>query len=349
MKSFDRTQARQNRRGAMLILIVITIVVLLVGAMFSVDVAYMHVVRAELRTATDAAARAGASTLAREQNRSRAIAAATEYASKNEVAGRGLTLSLSDIEVGGFEPVGNRLKFITNARQLSAVRVQGRRDASSPDGTVPLFFGRAFQVNRFGPTESATSAANVRDVALVLDISGSMNERMGRITRLQALQRAVGVFLDELSLSSPLAQVSLSVYSTGAAQVVPLTQDLGTVRTAVSSLQANGATAIGLGLQTGVNSLLRDPLTRPFAVKTVIVMTDGQHNAGPSPITTVASAVAAQHTVHTVTFSPAANQQLMRSVAQATEGGRHFHANDDTDLTQSFRTIARNLSVVLID
>ena len=349
MKNFERKQARQNRRGAMLILIVVTIVVLLIGAMFSVDVAYMHVVRAELRTATDAAARAGAATLARAQNRNQAIAAAREYASKNEVAGRGLTLSLGDIQLGGIQPSGNRLQFVPNARQLSAVKIQGRRDAGSPDGTVPLFFGRAFQVNQFGPTESATSAANVRDVALVLDVSGSMAERMGRVTRLQALQRAVGVFLDELSLSSPLAQVSLSVYSTGAAQVVPLTQNLGTVRTAVSTLQPNGFTAIGLGLQTGVNSLLRDPLTRPFAVKTIIVMTDGQHNAGPSPIVTVASAVAAQQTVHTITFSPDANQQLMRSVAEATEGGRHFHANDDTDLTQAFRTIARNLSVVLID
>lgn len=333
----------------MLILIVVTIVVLMIGAMFSVDVAYMHVVRAELRTATDAAARAGAATLARAQNRNQAIAAATEYASKNEVAGRGLTLSASDIQVGGIQPNGNRLQFVPNSRQLSAVKILGRRDAGSPDGTVPLFFGRAFQVNQFAPTESATSAANVRDVALVLDISGSMAERMGRVTRLQALQRAVGVFLDELRLSSPLAQVSLSIYSTGAAEIVPLTQNLNTIRSAVSTLQPNGFTAIGLGLQTGVNSLLRDPLTRPFAVKTIIVMTDGQHNAGPSPIVTVASAVAAQQTVHTITFSPDANQQLMQAVAEATEGGRHFHANDDTDLTEAFRTIARNLSVVLID
>lgn len=349
MKNFESNKSRQNRRGAMLILIVVTIVILLIGAMFSVDVAYMHVVRAELRTATDAAARAGASTLARAQNRNQAIAAATEYASKNEVAGRGLTLTRSDIELGGIEPNGSRLRFVPNASQLSAVKIQGRRDRGSPDGTVPLFFGRAFQVNQFGPTESATSAANVRDVALVLDVSGSMSERMGRVTRIQALKQSVGVFLDELSLSSPLAQVSLSVYSTGAAQVVPLTQNLGTVRSAVSTLQANGFTAIGLGLRTGVNSLLNDPLTRPFAVKTVIVMTDGQHNTGPSPIVTVASAVAAQHTVHTITFSPDANQQLMRSVANATEGGRHFHANDDTDLSEAFRTIARSLSVVLID
>jgi hypothetical protein len=78
-------------------------------------------------------------------------------------------------------------------------------------------------------------------------------------------------------------------------------------------------------------------------------MTDGQHNTGPSPLVTVANAVANNHTVHTITFGPEANQSLMRSVAQATNGGLHFHANTPEDLLQAFRTIAKNLSVVLID
>ena len=65
-----------NRRGAMVVLIAVTIIILLIGAMFSVDVAYMHVVKAELRTATDAAARAGAATLARTQDANRAVLAA---------------------------------------------------------------------------------------------------------------------------------------------------------------------------------------------------------------------------------------------------------------------------------
>lgn len=342
-------RGRENRRGAMLILILVTLVILLIGAMFSVDVAYMHVVRAELHTATDAAARAGAATLARSQNRLSAVTAAREFAAKNEVAGKGLLLSNADIEVGGVMANGAKLAFDARSRQLAAVRVNGRRDAGSLDGTVPLFFGRAFNVNNFAPTESATGAANVRDVALVLDVSGSMSEPMGRVTRLQALQLAVFAFLDELSRSSPLGQVSLTVYSTGATEVVPLTQNMSTIRRAVAALQPSGFTAIGAGLLTGVNSLKNDPLSRAFAVKTVIVMTDGQHNAGPSPLTTVTAAVAAQQTVHTVTFSQDANQSLMKSVAEATQGGKHFHANDVTDLADAFKTIAKNLSVVLID
>ncbi|MFO0941663.1 MAG: vWA domain-containing protein [Pirellulales bacterium] len=353
MNSFHQSSrsriGRKSRRGAMLVLIIITLVVLLVGAMFSIDIAYMHVVRAELRTATDAAARAGASTLARNQSTANAITSAKNFAAKNAVAGKGLTLSSGDIELGGIRANGSKLDFVLGSKQLAAVRVHGHRDSGSIDGTVPLFFGRAFNLNTFAPSESATSAANVRDVALVLDVSGSMEIPMGSVTRLQALQRAVSVFLDELGRSSPLVQVSLSVYSTGSVEVVPLTQNLNTVRNSVSQLQAFGTTAIGLGLQSGVNSLKNDPLTRPFAVKTVIVMTDGQHNTGPSPLITVSQAVAAGFTVHTITFSPDANEQLMQAVANSTQGGQHFHANDGTDLTDAFRSIAKNLSVVLIN
>jgi Ca-activated chloride channel homolog len=338
-----------NRRGAMVVLIAVTLVILLIGAMFSVDVAYMHVVRAELRTATDAAAKAGAATLARTQDSSKAISATKEYARKNAVASQGLGLANSDIELGGVLPTRNRFDFIPGKRPLTAVRVNGRRDQGSIDGTVSLFFGKAFNVHDFTPTQMATGAANVRDVALVLDISGSMAADMGRITRLRALQNAVDVFLDELARSSPLAQVSLSVYSTEAKPLLPLTSDLQAIRRTVARFQADGFTAIGLGLQTGVRSLLRDPLTRPHAAKNIIVMTDGQHNTGPSPLQTVRDAVAANHTVHTVTFSPDANRALMQSVAEATDGGQHFHANDGRDLSSVFRTIAKNLSVILID
>ncbi|MEC8555686.1 MAG: pilus assembly protein TadG-related protein [Planctomycetota bacterium] len=49
--------ARDDRGGAMLVLVAVVLAIILVGTVFSVDVAYMHMVRAELRIATDAAAR----------------------------------------------------------------------------------------------------------------------------------------------------------------------------------------------------------------------------------------------------------------------------------------------------
>ncbi|MCU0712459.1 MAG: VWA domain-containing protein [Pirellula sp.] len=342
-------KASRKRRGAMVILLAVVMILLFIGTIFSVDTAYIHMIRAELRTATDAAARAGASTLSRTQDAGPARTAAIAYAAKNRVAGKNLTIRPDQINLGSIRSAGQKIEFVPGANPLVAVRVQGRRDDSSPDGNVTLFFGQLLNVSRFQPRITSTSAANVRDVALVLDISGSMAAPLGSGTRISALKSAVNVFLDELSDSSPLAQVSLSVYSTTSFPITQLTDDFSLIRTQVAALPANGFTAIGLGLRTGINSLRSDPNTRPFAAKTVILMTDGIHNMGVNPMVTVRDAVANNMTVHTVTFSSDANQSLMRNVARATQGGLHFHADDANDLNQVFRDIAKNLAVVLIE
>ena len=63
------------RRAAMLVLIAVTLPLFLIMAAFTVDVAWMQLVRTELRTATDAAARAGAKELGLSQNETTARAA----------------------------------------------------------------------------------------------------------------------------------------------------------------------------------------------------------------------------------------------------------------------------------
>ncbi|MCA9134033.1 MAG: VWA domain-containing protein, partial [Planctomycetales bacterium] len=111
-----------HRRGAMMILVAATIIILLVGAVFSVDVAYMHMVRAELRTATDAAARAGSETLARTQDPAQARVAAAAIAEQNQVAGNGLSLAPGDIEVGSLRPTAGRFDFVPDVSPFTAVR-----------------------------------------------------------------------------------------------------------------------------------------------------------------------------------------------------------------------------------
>ncbi|QDV25015.1 VWA domain-containing protein [Aureliella helgolandensis] len=339
-----------NRRGAMLILVAAVLVILLVGAVFSIDVAYMHMVRAELRTATDAAARAGSEVLSRTQDTDLARATAANIALQNIVAGEGLVLEADDIEIGGVQRNANgRLDFLSNQAPFNAVRVNGRREDSSVNGSVRLFFARLFTPEPFQPVQSATAAASVMDVALVLDVSGSMSTRSGGVTRIQALKDSVNVFLDEIERSSPHVIVSLSTYSTTAQKLIPLTSNFASIRARVATFNANGLTAIGNGLLTGSNSLTQDANRRDFAAKVIIIMTDGQQNTGPSPATTVNTAVARGQTVHTITFSSGANQNLMRQVAQATVGGIHIHADDAADLAAAFEEIARTLSVTLID
>ncbi len=332
-----------------MILVAISIIILLVGAVFSVDVAYMHMVRAELRTATDAAARAGSEELARTQDPAAARAAAVAIAEQNNVAGNGLSLSAGDIQIGSLQSSAGRFSFVPDVGPFTAVRVVGRRDSGSTDGPVSLFFAKVFSTNQFEPVQAATASANVRDVALVLDVSGSMAGFIGPGSRLDALKAAVNIFLDEVSVSSPNTQISLTAYSTTPFKILPLTPNFAAIRSAVDAFYPLNYTAIGDGLVMGSDSLAFDPLTRPSAFKTIIVMTDGQHNTGPSPDVTVATAVARGQTVHTITFSPDANKTLMQTVAASTQGGIHIHADDAADLAAAFRAIARTLAVTLVE
>ena len=89
-----------TRTGAMLPLLSVTIVILFVACVLAIDIARIHVTRSELRTATDAAARAGVEALGREQNVQAAIDAALAVAQQNVVAGNGLTLSPDNILFG---------------------------------------------------------------------------------------------------------------------------------------------------------------------------------------------------------------------------------------------------------
>ncbi len=181
--------------------------------------------------------------------------------------------------------------------------VNGRRDATARDGEVGLFFSRLFSTDSFAPNETAISASSVRDVALVLDVSGFIHRRTRGGTKLTALKKAVRVFLAEIRVSSPSTRVSLAVYSSNVSKMVNLTPDFDAVQNVVDGLRARGLTAVGTGLVMGSDSLLNDPLQRAFAAKTVIVITDGNHNRGPRPDRTVATAVSRGQQVHTITFS----------------------------------------------
>ncbi len=78
--------------------------------------------------------------------------------------------------------------------------VKDQRDATARDGEVELFFSRLFQ-RTASPSATAIPAKSVRAVALVLDVSGSMNRRTITGTRLTALKKAVRVFLSEIRVS----------------------------------------------------------------------------------------------------------------------------------------------------
>lgn len=336
---------RSNRQGAMLPFIAVAIIILFVACAIGIDIARMHVTRSELRTATDAAARAAMEALSREQNQQSAVEAALAVANLNAVAGNGLDLEIDNIVFGtNFPNDDGSFTFQPNGPIVNAVRVLGSRQSDSPDGSVGMFFGGLFGTDNFEPVQSATAMRLDRDIALVLDKSGSM----GVAGRFPALLNAVDVFLGRLNQSIPDERVSLTVYDTNPQKLVNMTSNTGAIQAAINRQTPGGFTGIGRALQVGLDSIQNDPGVRPFALKSVILMTDGRQNRGVGPEVIADQAARLGITVHTITFSNGANQALMREVAEKT-GGIHLHAENNQDLIEAFEEIANVLQVLLTE
>ncbi len=360
----------------MAVLIAITLPLVLIMVAFAVDVAWMQLVRTELRTATDAASRAGAKALSLQQTESAARAAAKDAAQRNLVAGVPLQVIDAEIEIGlGRQTSRNsRFAFTPGGSQLNAVRVTGNRTASSAGGPVALFLGNVFGVPDFQPSNVATSTQLDRDICLVVDRSGSMMRgAVGRavpggacqpphptLSRWGALDTAVTGFLNELDNTAQLEQCGLVSYSSAGSRCgfTFTTSDINArldfnfqpVRdemTRMGSRAVAGLTNIGAGIDNGI-TVLTDARVRPFALRTMVVMTDGRHNTGPEPVLSARRAANENITIHTVTFSSEADIARMQAVAGAT-GGQHFHAPDAAALEQIFRQIAATLPVLLTE
>jgi Ca-activated chloride channel homolog len=358
----------------MMVLVAICLPLCLIMAAFAVNVAWMQLTRTELRTATDSAARAGAKSLSLFQDQAAAIAGAKAAAKRNEVAGSGLAINDADVEVGiSKQSVStSRFVFTPGGTQLNAVRVTGRRTKGSAAGAVNLLFSGVMSVKVFQPVESATATQLDRDICLVLDRSGSMAEaaeakKGGKkpaacappdaASRWADLQFAVGQFLNELDKSPQTEAVAMASYGSDMKacgityHVSDINSDLVTDYTPIRSELArignnpiNGRTNISAGLDDGVK-VLTGSRARKFAVKTMILMTDGLQNEGRPALQAAQDAAKKNITIHTITFSDDADQQGMIKVAQAA-GGQHFHAPNREELTAIFKEIAATLPVL---
>ncbi len=388
-------------------------------AAFCVNLAHMQLTRTELVVATDAAARAGGRAFSEEQTTDAAKAAAVATALMNTVDGMPLQLRPEDganeIEFGATsQPGGNGTRYLftkvptsqvdANGVIASAVRVNGRRDASSLGGVIPLVFPKSFGSEYFSPVQDSVAMQVDRDISLVLDRSGSMDwldwpegvtpfnlgvfeaaRQAGILTKYygywyyingndqsslerwawdnyydfedpyvvkwEALKDAVQAFMNVLDETPQTEQIGVASYSTWATRDTWLNEDFSVATNKINTLQAVGGTGIGRGMREGIKHFIAGNAqnVRPFASKTMVVMTDGNENQGESSLS-VAQEFSGMYNlvVHTVTFGSDANQSTMRDVAHEC-GGNHYHAENAAGLVAVFEEIANNLPTILTE
>jgi len=171
----DFRSSPHSRRGAAHVLVAAMMMVFIIAAALTVDVSYMQLIRTELRTATDAAAKAGTEALIRTQDSDTAIAEAVRYAGLNTVGGSSFVITNNDVSLGRVVPgQGGKWNFVEGGTPLNAVRVDGRVGGGGATAAKPLFFGPALGVSDFSTSHKSTAAKQEVEIVLCLDRSGSM-------------------------------------------------------------------------------------------------------------------------------------------------------------------------------
>lgn len=248
----------RRRRGAALVLVAGSLVVLLAMAMFSVDVAYIQLTRTQLRAATDSAAKAGVDKLGQSQDVDQGIQAAIDMAAMNTVAGRPLHITKNDIEVGRSDrQADGTWKFVPNGKPYSAMRVSSEMSEGNKNGAINLFFAGIFGSSKFTPEKISTAAHLDQEVCLVLDRSHSMCFDLSGVdwvyppgtpgppssvqfaphptkSRWAALTGAVDSYLDIVSKTAPTPRVALVTWASDITKDSLEYQLTGLVSSAVS-------------------------------------------------------------------------------------------------------------------
>ena len=192
-------RSSHNRRGSITALTAVLLPVLLLLSVFSLNVAYMQLTRTELKVATDAATRTAGRAMSEYQDVNEAIRLGKNTAQRNKVGGKRFLLRNRDIEFGWSQRTNNGYgrydfsKVSTQAvqnqtAQSNAVRIWGKRDASSRSGKVDLLFKGFNEFSTFEPITSSVSTQVDRDIALIIDRSGSMGWSNENLTQYRSRQ-----------------------------------------------------------------------------------------------------------------------------------------------------------------
>jgi Ca-activated chloride channel family protein len=194
------------------------------------------------------------------------------------------------------------------------------------------------------------------DIAIVLDISGSMAALDFEPNRLGAAKQVIQEFIRQRQYD----RIGLVIFATEAFSQVPPTLDYQVLEHVLEDTQVSwdigldSGTAIGLGLANGAN-MLRDSEADS---RVIVMLTDGANNSGQiDPITAAEIAKALNIRVYTIGAArpgPAAlpfpdghieyrdseiDEETLQEIADIT-GGLYFRAEDTRGLQEIYDTIS---------
>ena len=245
----------------------------------------------------------------------------------------------------------------------------------NPNHTLGLSYSESAQNNpnesNFDPNDGQSAVGDLGELTQPTAMYARDYERdvhSPRFSRSDLMIKGVEAFLAVLEDTPQEELVSLVTFSNnveleydlqrstdddGLEPFIPL--NYPNIRRELIEIDPRGGTAIGDGLLQGLVPLFpgsgdASSIARPFAAKTIVILTDGGNTAGTEPEDAVAQILQNEDatTIHTVTFTSGADRAAMEAVAAA-GGGRNFHDDDGSNLVPIFEEIANTLPTILTE
>jgi Ca-activated chloride channel family protein len=204
------------------------------------------------------------------------------------------------------------------------------------------------------PHVSYSVPIRAASVVLVSDESGSMAATDVQPTRLAAAERAANTFIDQLPSNARVGAVAFSS-APNAVQAPSLSH--AAARAIINGQSAGGGTATGNALELALELLHGKQVKHP--VSAIVLLSDGDANAGISAVTVAHEAGTERIPIYTVAlgtpsgtlpnpepFAPPLpvppDPQLMQQIAQASHG-RSFNAQTADQLASIYRHLGTRL------
>ncbi len=166
MRWIQAKRIESGRRGAILVLAALMLIIIFAFAALTIDLGYMSLTATQLQNAADAAALAAIVRLP--EGLEAVIQEAQGTANSNHAGGNAVGVSPGDVELGRFDVVTR--EFTPGMPNPNAVRVTARVIEQ------PYFVAPILGKNDYQQSRSAVAMLNPRDIAFVVDLSGSMND-----------------------------------------------------------------------------------------------------------------------------------------------------------------------------
>ena len=194
------------------------------------------------------------------------------------------------------------------------------------------------------------------DIAMILDVSGSMQSVDFKPNRLEIARKTIDDFISERTND----RIALVIFAGEAYTRMPLTLDHNVVRESLASVTTESVnqdgTAIGMAISVGLNRLKKSNAES----KIMILATDGDNNAGAiDPVTASNLAQDMGIRIYTIgigsdkmilpqqsffgqtqytQYEGGFDEDLLKRIAETT-GGQYYRAMDAKALEQIFDTI----------